>query len=384
MMRQTYIPIICFLMLCQLQAASADDIYFTGSSIPLRECRIEQISAGQLIYIDQQGRRHRRTLDEIDALTFDELPQLIQAEQALRQEDDPKALLSYLQALLDAQQEMHKLWLHVRLNRYYDLRGQYVEAAAHAASVFMIQNDPYWRKLEPVSNARTTTYPALHESFHLLQRADRRIGSGALVPVIDRMLTAVQVMYERESADYSGRPPAAGNTISGFRKEDIRAGRLQEVNDSSPTAESPAPDTTKHDQTPTRSITTSGKRLSPREVDALLDAGEFTLALTACRHIARDSGERDLSQFLRQFGQALMETDHADEAAVMLTRCMVLFPEAEHAAWCAIASASIYRDTYHQTETARRLLQRALEQAEKHNWPELVQLAHNELQLLDN
>ncbi len=377
MMRQVYIPAICFLLLSMVRVALSDDIYFAGSPIPLKNCQIEQIAAGQLVYFDRQGRRHRRTLDEIDALTFDELPQLAKAEKALRENEDQAALLSYLQALLNTQQEMHRLWLHIRLNHYHDLRGQYIEAAAHAVSAFMIQDDAYWRKLEPVSEVKMTTYPALHEAFHLLQQADREIISGELASVVDRMFTAVRIMYEQRSADYTGHPLAVGSTISGYRKDDIRDGRLQKVDHSLQTVEPPSPETS------TPPMTTRGKRLSPREVDALLDAGEFPLALTACRHIARNPGERDLSHFLRQYGWALKETDHPEEAAIMLTRCMVLYPETEHATWCTITLATIYNETYVQPDTTRRLLQRALEQAKSQQHQELIQLAQNKLQLLE-
>src|SRR6185295_2548389 len=118
--------------------------------------------------------------DQVAALGFDGLPELDQAEAALAQQDTDTGVWSLLRALLKSQTDLQRLWIHVRLAHVHDGRGEYVQAARHVASVFMISEDVAWKSMRPASAVNQPTYAAAHEALETLQEAQGKVKSAEL------------------------------------------------------------------------------------------------------------------------------------------------------------------------------------------------------------
>jgi len=367
---------------CCLSGARADTITFAGTSIAMRDCKIESVKGGQVSFTDSLGQRQKRPLDDIESLGFDGLPELDKAEQAIADNDLDSGLSSLLRALLKARGDLQRQWVHSRLAHVHDARSEYVQAAGHAAATMELGDDPSWRRLEPVSPVNDPSYAAAREALDHLQSAAKKVQSAELKASLARMTKKVQPVCDRLAKSYAGKPIAPGSTVSGLLKDDIladaalSAGKPLSKTSSKPSEPQDNPAREKIDS-PANGGRAKGPspaeqnsplaRIedpdSPGAIDRMLSEKRWQEALSACRRIEREPGQRDLAHFLYQYGSALAGDGQKKDAAVMFTRCAVLFVESSDGVHSLIQTAIIYRDEYHQPATATRLLQRAVEQA---------------------
>jgi hypothetical protein len=376
-------------MLLLAAAAAADTVTLRGTSIPLPGCEIQDIRHGRLYFTDGRGRRQWRELDHIVALGFERLSELDEAERLLTRNDTEAALGRFLAAMLKAETELEKLWVRVRLAQVHDSRGEYVQAAGHAAAVFVLRDEPYWRRLEPVSRPDRPGYPAAREARTLLQQAKREVKSPQLVAVVDRLIEIVEPIHDGLAEEDEGAPPEEGATISGFPIEQIRSGRLVIAGERARDEESPA---SRGAGAEGRSPPAAGRDGPPPEapagdsaeaIDALLAAGRTADAFVLCRRIAENPGNRSLGRFLHQYGRCLVELGRQKDAAVMFMRSALLYDSSPDAAPSLVETAVIYRDVYRNRSAARRLAERAREIAAGQGDSQTVQRARDILSSLD-
>ncbi len=368
--------------------AAGDTVTLAGSSIPLRGCRVEAVQSGRVFYRDNRGRRHQRGLDEVAALGFDGLGDLDEAERAIAAGDLAGGVGRLLAAMLQADSDLHRAWLHVRLSVTHDLLGQYVQAAGHAAAVFEADGDAYWLRLEPLSEPDEPGYAAAREALLALQQARRRVKHPEIAPVIERMLGRVRPIHDRLADRYHGPPIEPGSTISGVPRELIRSGRTAPEAGSSTDAPRTLPsrpaDENKRAE-PTGAPGAPAAREAPdsaASIDALLAAGHRMEALAACARVERRVGRRDLGRFLHQYGRALVGAGRPRDAAVMFVRCATLYGDSPHAAPSLIETAIIYRDVFGDPATARRLVERSLNLAARPGRPQVADRARAVLETL--
>ena len=372
--------------------AAGDTVTLAGSSIPLRGCRVEAVQSGRVFYRDSRGRRHQRGLDEVEALGFDGLGDLDEAERAIATGDLAGGVGRLLAAMLQAESDLQRAWLHVRLSATHDLLGQYVAAAGHAAAVFEADGDPYWLRLEPLSEPDEPGYAAAREALLALQQARRRVKHAAMTPVIERMLGRVRPIHDRLADRYHGPPIEPGSTISGVPRELIRSGRTAPEASSSTDAPRTLPSrpADENKRTEPTGVPHSAPGApaageapdSAASIDALLAAGHGAEALAACARVERRVGRRDLGRFLHQYGRALVGVGRPRDAAVMFVRCATLYGDSPHAAPSLIETAIIYRDIFRDPATARRLVERSLNLAARPGRPQVADRARAVLETL--
>jgi hypothetical protein len=349
-------------------AARADTITLGGSTIPMRGCTVQDLRSGRLLFLDARGRRQWRELDDVAAIGFEGLPALDEAEARLARGEKDVGLIKMLQALLDADDEPEQVWIHARLARVHDARSEYVQAAGHAAAVFLLRDEPYWRVLEPIRPPEKVDYPAARESIDRLRSAQRSVRRHELQAVIERMIAVVEPRFAAAKAAYGDAPLPTALTVSGIPVESIRRGRLDAGTAPIPTPAEPAPPKAAP-KTPAREgpgprpdaprPTRVTGRDAPDAIDARLDAGRTAEALAMCERVARRPGPRPLDRFLHQYGRALAAEGRPRDAAVMFMRCAVLYESSPFAAPSLAETARIYRDHYGDEATARRLRARA-------------------------
>jgi tetratricopeptide (TPR) repeat protein len=360
---------LCF-VLCSF--ARADTITFTGTGIGLRGCTIQGLQGGQVQYLDPAGARQRRPIAQVEALGFDGLPELDQAEAAILTEDFAGGIRGLLKALLKAETDVQRLWIRTRLARAHDLNGEYVPAAGHLAAVFMMSDDVSWRDLRPVAQVNESSYPAAKESLDNLQAALRKVKSSELKRDVETMLKNVQPVADRLAKEWTGATIAAGSTFSGLTREEITGDSAAKPATSMPAPDQGTPPAKPSDSTapalpaPVAAAPANpGDPRSPQAIDALLAAGQHEKAVVLCAEIEKNPGDRDLAHFLYQYGRALSLASRRKDAAVMLTRCAILYPDSPDAGPALIETAMIYRDEFRKPEVARRLLERVIADAER-------------------
>lgn len=341
-----------------------DALYLPGVNIPIANITVERIAAGQVIYRDSRGRRTLRNMDEIGSLRFAEIPQLDRAEAHAAQSEYQQAIPHYLQALVHATNETQRLWIHSRLARAHDIRGEYARAVSHVAAVFLLEEHIAWRDIEPIREPEgDVSFAAVAEARHMLREAQRQITHRELSRAVTRMSERIEQMYEQAAAAHDGPPVEPRTTWSGYAIERIRAGEFDDdraeagENDG---LEHPAPDAAEPEPQPADEPRAAVRgEHDPDAIERLLDEARFDEALARCRQIERDLGERDVARFLYQYGRALAGKAQFDEAAIMFTRCAILHPNSPHAPSALIETAAIYLEHYEQRPTAHRLLDRA-------------------------
>jgi hypothetical protein len=346
------------------QLVRADTVTFTGTGIALRGCKIQAVQGGQVSYTDPNGQRQRRPLEQIEALGFDGLPQLDQAETALADQNLDAGLWALLRALLSAESDVQRIWIRARLSQAHDSRGEYVQAAGHAAEVFTLSDDVSWKSLRPVSPINTPSYVAANEALESLQNAARRVKSAELQREIETMTRLVQGVHAKLAAGYTGPAIERGSTVSGFIRADVLANEQQPKPGSTPIAATPAAPAVIPSIAPSVPAEDSNDPRSAAAIDRLLAAGRAADVVSLCADIEKSPGERDLARFLYQYGKALSQADRKGEAAVMLTRCAILYPDSDDAGPALIETAIIYRDAYRKPDIGRRLLERVIADAQ--------------------
>ena len=319
------------------------------------------------------NQRQRRPLEQVEALGFDGLPELDQAEAAISQQDLASGLWPLLKAALRAQGDVQRIWVHARLAQVHDLRGEYVQAAGHVAEVFMISDDVAWRSHKPVSPVNTPTYSAAHEAMENLEAAARRVKSTELQREIETMTRLVQSVHARLAAEYKGPAIQRGSTISGFSREIVASSDKQPADGAAVASQSPVaatPATTREaapaqpTTSPPATAADSSDPRSPGAIDQLLSVNKASEAVKVCEEIEKNPGDRDLAHFLYQYGKALSQANRKADAAVMLTRCAILYPDSDDAGAALIETALIYRDEFHRADVGRRLLEKVIADAQ--------------------
>ncbi|MEE9131226.1 MAG: hypothetical protein V3T84_14490 [Phycisphaerales bacterium] len=372
-------------------SAHADSVTLDGSSIPLRGCTIRAIQSGRVYFLDSLNHQQHRPLNEIEALGFDGLEQLDRAEAWIAEGLYANAIDHLLVAALRAQTTLQRLWVEQRLARVHNYQGEYVQAAGHAAAVFLIQDDPYWQRLSPRGEVNEPPYAAAKEAMDLLNQAGRKVTSSQLQRAVREMTRRIRPVYDRLAAAYQGPLIEPSSTISGILKSQIDKPPSQAaapaVPDQPKGGEKPAPPPTVKPSKPTPpSAPTPSPSAGPdsaESIDRMLTAGRPVDALAICERVAQAPGDRDLSRFLYQYGMALTGVGRERDGAVMFARCAVLFGRSSFAAPSLIETASIYQTVYRQPRTAQRLLERAVATATAQGQPEVVKRARRRLGTLD-
>ncbi len=370
-------------------SAHADSITLDASSIPLRGCTIRAIQNGRVYFLDPANRQQHRPLDEVEALGFEGLEQLDQAEAWIAERQYPEAITHLLSAALNAQTPLQRLWVHQRLARVHNYQGEYVQAAGHAATVFLLQDDPYWQRLNPRGEVNEPSYAAAKEVMDLLNKAGRKVTSSQLQRTVREMSRRIRPVYERLSKAYQGPPIEPGSTISGILKSQIgnppsESATPAPTNQPKPGVEPPPSRTVKPSKPTPPELPIQVETDSADEIDRLLAARRPVDALALCRRAAEAPGERDLSRLLYQYGLALSAVGREREGAVMFVRCAVLFGGSNFAAPSLIETASIYQEVFRQPGAAQRLLERAVVIGTARGQPQVVNRARRALASLDD
>ena len=336
-------------------AARADTVSTGESSIPLRGCVIQEIKLGRVYFRDRSGRRQWREIEQVVALGFDGFEELDVAERVLAAGERTAGLHALLRALLAADTEVETLWARVRLVRVHDARGEYVQAAAHAAAVFLLRDESYWRHLEPTSAPNEPGYAAAEEAMELLERAQGVVTNPELRPVVDRLVATVGPIRDALAATHHGPARGVGSTVSGFDLEAVRRGTVAVAGQDSPNR----PPSARETRVPP--VGGDGAIDGPAAIDALLAAGRSAEALARCERAARNPGGRSLSRLLYQYGRCLQVEGRPHDAAVMFMRCALLYESSPFAGPSLLEAAVVHRDVFGDSGAARRLAERALD-----------------------
>ena len=353
---------LCAMILLIGANARADSLTFTGASIPMRDCKIEGIRAGQIHFLDSARQRRRREIEGIEAITFDGFPELEQAEQALHAKDDATGPWRLMFALTRAQNNLQRIWMRVRLLRWHESQSEYVQVAGHLAAIIALTDDGYWAQLEPALAVNQAEATAVGEAWRNLQAAARQVNSAELKSCLARMTTKVQPLADRiPKSTKSGSDSLTG---SGFTVEQITT-QIAKL-ETSAAADGTASASTRPAAPlePPHSPQISADPDSSHAIDALLAADRWPEALTTCRRAENALGDRDIGHFLFQYGMALERTGQSADAAVMFTRSALLYPENPSAARSLIQAAIVYRDEYRKPDVAKRLLKQAIDHAQ--------------------
>jgi tetratricopeptide (TPR) repeat protein len=340
----------------------ADSLTFIGASIPMRDCKVEGLRAGQIHFLDSGRQRHRREIEGIEAIAFDGFSELDQAELALRAKDGLAGTWRLMFALTKAQNNLQRIWVRVRLLRWHESRSEYVQVAGHLAAIIALTDDSYWAQLEPAVAVNHAEATAVAEAWRNLQAAARQVNSAELKSCLARMTAKIQPLADR--IPKSAKSGSDSLTVSGFTVEQITT-QIAKL-ETSAAADGTASASTQPAAPlePPHSPQISADPGSSHAIDALLAANQWAEALKTCRRVQNALDDRDVGHFLYQYGVALHHTGQAAEAAVMFTRSALMYPENPSAARGLIQTAIVYRDEFGKPDTAKRLLQRALEHAD--------------------
>ena len=345
--------------------ASADWLRFHGSTIPLEGVRIEAVSGAAVVYLDPRGVRTDRPLEDLEAIGFDGRVELDHAEQAIAagRLDDAIDWLSL--ALTNAERDVARRWIRARLVQVHDARGEGAAAVGHFAALVTEDEDVSWLSVRPVSPADQGTPTALREALMHLH-ASRRVRAPALRQRLAAWHQAVAAAApNRMEGDPDPRQTISGRTLASIRS---RLAGEEDGRRPTPAADPPtpardpvvSPDVAAPPvPAPPRTANEGGRDDSPALIARLLEEGRSAAALSICRRVARDPGNRDLARFLYQYARAHVGEGEPHDAAIMFARAAFLYPESAAAPRCLIELAIVYRDVYRRPEIARRLLERA-------------------------
>lgn len=370
-MKLNWITIIFCCIGTVTNSAKADSLTLIGLSIPLKGITIRTIQNGRIYLFDASDRQGSRELDEIDSISFDDLKEMDLAEAEFAKGNYHSAVEGFLVAALKAKTDVHRLWIYQRLAQSHNYQGQYVQAAGHAATVFMLQDDDlYWRRLVPRGGVNEPSYAAAAETMQKLRDAARKVKQPQLKRSINEMTAAVRPIFDKLKSNYKGEPYKSGSTISGIEKSQIGKARIEAARKSQQPVEKPKPPKPPVDVTGSkkqnplgRATPSASESIGPTSagaIDDLLAENRAIDAVELCKRIAKNPGDRELDRFLHQYGLALLRTDKKPKAAIMLLQCAISFPGSQYAASSLIETALIYETVYNKPDTTIRLLERAV------------------------
>ncbi|MHC4991778.1 MAG: tetratricopeptide repeat protein [Planctomycetota bacterium] len=336
----------------------------TGRRV-VANCRILAIGGGHVHYRDDHGQRQRRSLTDVRTLSFDDLSRLDEAELALASGRADEGLMLMLQALLTSGTERQQLWVHARLAQVHDSRGEYVCAARHAASVWRLDGDPSWLRLEPraVPAALVSPEPAVAEAAAVLSGTRATLSDPLLRSALDRMLARI-ARFGRGGA--AAPVSTSDRTVSGIDRAEV----LAYVPATGPRAVA---------QDPSAPGGGRGPLPSTDSIARLVESGQHEAAIAGCAAVLAAPGDRDVVRLLHLQGRALEGAGRRRDAALAYLRVAILFPGSPLAPESLISAAGIYREEFANRDASRRLLDRAVELAEELERPELARRARDAL-----
>lgn len=347
---------LLFVLLMPALSAHADRITMRGTSIPLPDSRIERIVGGYVHHVDSQGRPRAIELHNIAAISFDRLPELDEAEGAFAEGNHEKAVLRFLQALLKADTNEQRIWVRSRLVRVHDAMEQYPEAASHLASILLMEEHPFWRGYEPLREPADPSYASVVEALDRLREAQRASRHPNVLAMVRRIIDKLEPIQRKLNETHDAEAIQPGRTVSGYEIDQIRRGKLVRPVTATPQQKNGAEAELSEENLDPK---------SPAGIEAMLRREQWRSAVETCRNVAQDPGDRDLAEFLHQYGRALAGVGEHEDAAVMFTRCTILFPGTSQALASLIETAIIYRDGFGNAATAKRLLERAARESER-------------------
>jgi tetratricopeptide (TPR) repeat protein len=358
-------------------SAHADRIETSAATID--DCRVQAIRSSTVFYVDAAGDIRQIGVADVTSIEFDDLPEVRDAERLIARRRFVEALDRLLAAYVKTEDEAKRLWLHARLAHVHSALGDYVEAAGHLAAVLVEDASAHWLTLQPMGDVRACGYYAAAEAADWLSRAARRVeGDEPLTQAVEVMTAKVQPVLAELQASHEQLRYRHGSTVSGVFLRDVGTERAKkerpwlEVEAAGTNEIAPPPGTeatgaaggaTDAPSPPAPPEIAPRGSNSPAVIDAMLDRGDFDAALAVCERLAERIDERDLAEFLFQYGRALDGAGRSLDAAVCFVECAAHFGGSVHGVRSLIATAAIYRDRLGQPEAAMRLVEEAAARA---------------------
>ncbi|MGI9014030.1 MAG: tetratricopeptide repeat protein [Phycisphaerales bacterium] len=364
-----------FLVALLLQVAAGaspvlcDEIVTNATpAVRIESANVQTIRSGSIYYLSAAGGLETIAVADVASIIFPSHETQLRDVARLRAAGDlDAAVVKLMTVVRDDTSPVHKLWLHAELAMLHQELGENIEAAGHFAYVAETDDDPVWLRLAPESvDVTRATFHTAGEAVYYLRKAERKADEPATLERIQLLLSQIEPAYEKFSAD--GRSYRGGSTISGVMLADVGTPRPERQLEPPPAQ--PSGDDTPNDTDDVGTQATPGQPRqtgspdSPEAIDALLEAGSFTQAVQVCRRLLQSPGDRDIAQFLYQYGTALRGAGQQLDAAVMLARCAIERPGSRYAPRAWIEVALIYRDVFHKPAKARTLLELAAREAD--------------------
>jgi tetratricopeptide (TPR) repeat protein len=304
----------------------ADTIDF---GLPLEEVTVLDVRGGEITFL-RAGATLTRSLETVEAIYFDELPGLRQAELHLSEGEYEEAIPLFEDAWTAATTDVQKLWLDSRLALAHGQAGRPAHALTHLARVVSRDADSHWLLLVPAVDAMSATSAEIDAARVTIARIKEEAPS----PVLETLETVLDRIPLRESE--SDRPDDT---------------------------ETLAPNTGQAPPPP---------ELRFASVREHVSRGESAPALTAIRRLSLHADKDDLPELFFHAGAALRGASQPAEAGLCYLRIAAHFPDSPWAARGLLATAEIYWSSFRDSDTATRLAQRALDLA--------TRIDHNPLQ----
>jgi tetratricopeptide (TPR) repeat protein len=369
--------------LCWGWSARADSVQLVGEREALTNARIVTITSGAVSFADAAGRLHVEPIGRIARLGWDDLPESERAHEAIASRDHAAArtlLMQGLASLDEASPRAQRIWLRAQLALAHAALQEHVQAVGHAAVVFTLDDHEAWADLVPEGRMSAPPFAAAAEALGNLQSADETVRSPQLRARLDLWLVTVRAMHERLARHHDGPPFEPGRTLSGVPIDQLRKPVAQPEGSRPKTPRQSAPGV---DSSTGETVPPNRAGETVDSIDRLIQAGRFAEAVDACASAARRPDERSLSRLLHQYGRALEGAGRPRDAAVMYMRCAILYADSTEAPAALVATAAIYKATYDDPATARRLLERAIADLQHRDDAEMLTKAQAAIRALD-
>ncbi|MFG0253112.1 MAG: hypothetical protein ACF8NJ_09590 [Phycisphaerales bacterium JB038] len=308
----------CLALILVAGVAKADTIDF---GLPLTDVTILDIGGGEIRFL-HNGVTLTRPLETVEAVHFDDLPGLQQAEQLLQQDKVAEAIEVLERTLMQATEEVQRRWLHSRLAVAQGQAGRPAAALAHLARVVSSDPDSHWLLLVPAVDEMSATQEEIAAARAVIVEARRNASS----PVLDTLESVLEHIPVKE-----------------------RTGDA--------------------DETPV--LTEASDRLRFPSVAAHLQAGEPAEALVAIERLARRAQMDDLPELYFHAGAACELLADPAAAGLCYLRLAAHFPESPWTVQGLIAASHLYETSFANPDAALRLARRALETTQRLKNPSL-------------
>jgi len=349
------------------------------SAATIDDCHVQAIRSSTVFYVDAAGDIRQVGVANVTSIEFDDLPEARDGERLIARRRFVDALDRLLVAYVKTEDEAKRLWLHARLAHVHGALGDYVEAAGHLAAVLVEDASEHWLTLQPMGDVRECGYYAAAEAADWLSRAARRVeGDEPLTQAVEVMTAKVQPVLAELQARHEQLRYRHGSTVSGVFLRDVGterarkdrpwlevevAGSDEVVPPRGAEATGSPSGATDSPSRPVSPATASRGGDSPGVIDAMLERGDFDVALAVCERLAAEIDDRDLAEFLYQYGRALEGAGRSLDAAVCFVECSAHFGGSTHGVRSLLATAVIYRDRLGQPDAAMRLFEEAAARA---------------------